>query len=328
MAQFGTPPPGKKPKREFLLGLGKPFEQNPWDCDSASIDDAELLMASQVAEEEMPERKPQQSTRWGPPTSTIQLEKIRKNGIPKNTQKQTEWSLSVWTQWSSWRSQNLIESDEYEYELTETFVTMSEEAMLFWLPKFITEVRRSDGNSYPPNSVYQICCGLSRALRSANRSEIDIFNSPKFSQFRDTLDSCMKTLKASGNFQVQKAENITEEVEDLLWSKGLLGDSTPQCLFDTLVFYLGLYFALQSSLEHRRLRHNPSQLALCEPPGGIAYLKYQDVSKTNQGGLKHRKDSKVVVQYANTQSQERCIVRLFSCTTRNAPQIDPTMLSI
>ena len=182
LAQFGTPPPRKKPKHEFLLGLGEPFEPNPWDCDSDSINDADLLMASQVAEEEIPECKPQPSTWWGPPTSTIQLEKICKDGIPKSMQKQTNWSLSVWTQWSSWRSQNLIESDESEHELPETFVTISEEAMLFWFLKFITEVRRSDRNNYPPNSVYQICCGLSRALRSANRREIDIFNSPKFSQ--------------------------------------------------------------------------------------------------------------------------------------------------
>ena len=73
----------------------------------------------------------------------------------------------------------------------ETFVTMTEEAML---PKFITEVMRSDGNLHPPNGVYQIsdCCSVSLALRSANRREIDIFNSPKLSQFRDTLDTCMK----------------------------------------------------------------------------------------------------------------------------------------
>lgn len=134
LAQFGTLQPGKKPKCEFLLGLGEPFEPNPWDCDNDNINNADLLMASQVAEEEIPECKPQPSTRWGPPTSTIQLEKIRKDGIPKSTQKQTDWSLSVWTQWSSWQSQNLIESDESEHELTETFVTISEEAIpnLLW----------------------------------------------------------------------------------------------------------------------------------------------------------------------------------------------------
>ena len=63
---------------------------------------------------------------------------------------------------------------------------------------------------------------------------------------------------------------------------------------------------------------------LCEPPGGIAYLKYQeDVSKTNQGGLKHRKDSKVVVQYANTQSQERCIVHLYKLYNQKCPPDRP-----
>ena len=77
--------------------------------------------------------------------------------------------------------------------------------------------------------MYQICCGLSRALKSANRVDIDIFNSPKFIRFRDTLDACMKNLKATGQFTVQQAETITEEIEDLLWNKGLLGDSTPQC---------------------------------------------------------------------------------------------------
>ena len=66
------------------------------------------------------------------------------------------------------------------------------------LPKFVAEVCKSDGGLYRPNSVYQIYCGLSRALKSANRIDIDIFNSPKFLQFRETLNVCMKDLKVSG----------------------------------------------------------------------------------------------------------------------------------
>ena len=32
-----------------------------------------------------------------------------------------------------------------------------------WLSKFVVEVRRKDGKPYPPQSLYQICCGLQRA---------------------------------------------------------------------------------------------------------------------------------------------------------------------
>ena len=48
------------------------------------------------------------------------------------------------------------------------------------------------------------------------------------------------------------------------------------------------------------ITHHPAQLKLYESPGERAYLQYtEDISKTNQGGLKHRKEPKVVVQYAN-----------------------------
>ena len=69
-----------------------------------------------------------------------------------------------------------------------------------------------------------------------------------------TLDSRMKQLKSTGNFEPNKAETIPREVEDMLWKKKLLGDTSPQLLLDTLIFYMGLYFALRSGQDHRRLK--------------------------------------------------------------------------
>ena len=47
----------------------------------------------------------------------------------------------VWAQWASYCAMNLIEDDEQLYELDETVVSMTEESLLFWLPKFIAEVQ-------------------------------------------------------------------------------------------------------------------------------------------------------------------------------------------
>lgn len=251
----------------------------------------------------------------------MELEKIRKDGIPKLTQKQTDWATSIWFQWATFRRENLIEQSESRQELLPIFTDMKEDSMCFWIEKFVAEVRKTDGNPYPPNSLYQIVCGLHRALRCANRFEVDIFNGVGFSKFRDTLDSCMKTLKRQETLKLRKLNIFPLKQKTFFGKKDYWEILTPR-------FYLILLYstwALRSGQEHRRLRHNPSQLALVEPPRGISYLAYtEDVSKTNQGGLKHRKKSpKEVIQYANSANPDRCIVRLYKLYNSKCPEKRP-----
>jgi hypothetical protein len=100
------------------------------------------------------------------------------------------------------------------------------------------------------------------------------------------------------------------EMESVLWEKGLLGFNDPKILLNTLVYLLGLHFALRSGDEHRFLSRD--QLRVQSDECGV-YLEYTEkLSKTNRRGLKDVKvPRKICRAYKNEQCPERCVVECF-----------------
>ncbi len=260
------------------------------------------------------------SRKYGTPKNEDAVKRVIASGVAPKTKAQTDWTVRVWKDWALSRKQRLL-PDEPD-SLAEDFATLTAEQMDFWLSRFVLEARKANGQLYPPNSLYQIVCGLLRHLRESNRADVNIFEDKRLEQFRKSLDAEMKRLHATGKFaDKRQAQPITTEQEDRLWLFGLLGESSPKVLLDTLVYLIGLFFALRSGGEHRRLRHSPSQLRLFEQPEGRSYLTYrEDFSKTNQGGLQHRqKVPKEVTHYANTNDPARCLVRLYKLYNSRCP---------
>ena len=186
--------------------------------------------------------------------------------------------------------------------------------------KFVLEVRRKDGNHYPPNTLHQLCCGVLRQVREV-KPGLDIFKDAAFASFRRTLDAEMKRLRSIGiGCDPKQPEPISLQEEELLWSEGLLGDHSPQVLVDTMLFLAGKNFALRSGEEHRQLCFSSVQMV--QKPGVLPYLLYTErVSKNHQGGLKHRKvKPKQVVHHANVTQPERCFIELFKKYRSHRPE--------
>ena len=139
-------------------------------------------------------------------------------------------------------------------------VGISNQQLSSWLPRFVVEARNQKGEEYNGSIMYySLCAGVQRFVREdracSNSVNIDIFKDMIFAYFRSVLDSVLKELHAKGiGTSKKRAEVIPDELEEQLWEEGILGDDTPDKLLDTLVYCLGLQFALRSGREHRNIR--------------------------------------------------------------------------
>lgn len=67
----------------------------------------------------------------------------------------------------------------------------------------------------------------------------------------------MKECTELGLGLVRSKDIVTEEHEELLWQKGILGESDPDQLRRTVMYLIGVKFGLRGGAEHRSLRRYP-----------------------------------------------------------------------
>ena len=242
--------------------------------------------------------------RFGPIVGQDDLTKMVEDSVAKKTRQQTKWCVANWEEWHSFRLAKAKDDAEKPPKLE----VMDYRQLDYWISCFIVEVRRKDGSNYIGETLYNMVCGLQRHLWSIRPDfTVDFLSGVEFRGLRGVLDAKMKDLKQKGiGIQKKQAEPITYEEENLLWERGLLGDSSPQILLDSMVWLCGLCFALRSGAEHRSL--NLDHLECCDD----VIIYREPYSRNHQGGLHQQHDQpKVVYHYANTRNPSRCFVRLF-----------------
>ena len=239
------------------------------------------------------------------------LVKLSHKNFSPETMKQIRWVRKMYREWCDHRhSQGL---DYIQCDL-EDKATITAETLKFTLCRFITEIKKVNGEDFPGKTLYLIVVCVQFHLECLGFA-FKLINDPAFKDLKYTLDNTMKARCAQGiGHSVRKAECLTATHEDLLWALGLLGTSNPDQLLNTIIFCIGKGFALWAGQEHRALRGFAfqSQFKFMRDPDEEIFLCYtEDLGlKTNKGGLRHRKiEAKVMDLYA-TSNPDRCPIRV------------------
>ena len=157
---------------------------------------------------------------------------------------------------------------------------------------FIPEVMKIKGDGpYPGKTLYQLVAAIEKYLH-INRIMWRLVHGPEFLDLRNVLDNVMKERTAM-NVGVSKKQAglISCEVEENLWSTGILGEDTPDKLRDTVLFLIGINVTLRAVEEHYNLRRpmpsEPFQLSLQTDSQGVRCVVYSEdrITKTHDGGL-------------------------------------------
>ncbi|XP_072042901.1 zinc finger MYM-type protein 2-like [Amphiura filiformis] len=311
----------KSPITQNLATSAKRFEPIVSDVS----DDGMISATVALEEDERREEGNKVSSRFGTPKRDEEMNNVTRRRLAPSTEKKVKWATDLFREWQLERNTKAV----YESSLNISPIDvdlddMTRDELNYSLSRFICEVKKVNGEDYPGETLHElvICVQLHFDLIG---KPLKFLSDPDFLQVKNTLDSVMQDRAKLGlGIRRKQAQVITVQEEERLWQQNVLGCSNPTQMLNTLFYLIGLNFALRGGQEHRDLRWKNSQIQMLTNENEETFLRYtEDASKTNRGGLKHRKlQPKVVDAYENKKDRSRCIVTIFKKYEYHCPPED------
>ena len=250
---------------------------------------------------------------------------LSEESIPVNTREKAMWAYRLYEKWAQWRK------DAYDpgVDLSTVGDLLMIHTELVGVPdhdvnellcQFIAEVRKDGGERYPAKTLHELVSSLQKYFEMKGR-KVSFFSDEIFEKLRKSVDIEMKiSAQKKLGLKPWQAVVVSEEIENFLWDKSVLGNSNPEVLLRTTFYLIGLNFGMRAGDEHRKL--SSTNFSFHTDSEGREYLLYSEgVSKTNQGGLKHRKlTPRSSRAYANVECPERCVVRIVDTYMKRCPK--------
>ena len=244
------------------------------------------------------------SARFVPPETT--LEAFIEEQANKNTLSKTKRDVSLLQEFMRMKGKG------------EEFENIEPRELDEILCAFILAVKKKDGEEYEPTTLRSFVSSFDRYLRTKGYPTA-IIEGQEFRKTRETLVAKQKELKKAGKGNKTKAARaLTDEEVDVLYSKELLGLSSPESLLNTLWLNNTQHFGLRGCQEHRNMRWGDVQSQTSAD--GTEFLEYTERQTKTRTGAEPKDTRTVKPKMFSVPGSDRDPLRAFHLYAAKRPE--------
>ncbi|XP_023807793.1 zinc finger MYM-type protein 4 isoform X1 [Oryzias latipes] len=230
------------------------------------------------------------------------------------------YGLKAWKNWVHQCRQQPQESCSLDFK--EDILQYDSTELSFALSRFIKELRRPNGDTYSPDSIFYLCLGIQQYIFLKGRIE-NIFTDELYGQFASEISAMLQLWKPkllpNGGVVPSRVE------ESFLWECKQLGAYSPIVLLNTLLFFCTKKFHLTTVEQHRHLSFSnfTRRSKPCNRAGKVCYLHYRrSTTSPDQTVLfrKQRLKEEDLEMLENVTYPLHCPVRLYEFYLSRCPE--------
>uniref|UniRef100_A0A8C8DL22 DUF3504 domain-containing protein n=1 Tax=Oryzias sinensis TaxID=183150 RepID=A0A8C8DL22_9TELE len=230
------------------------------------------------------------------------------------------YGLKAWKNWVHQCRQQPQESGSLDFK--EDILQYDSTELSFALSRFIKELRRPNGDTYSPDSIFYLCLGIQQYIFLKGRIE-NIFTDELYGQFASEISAMLQVWKPkllpNGGVVPSRVE------ESFLWECKQLGAYSPIVLLNTLLFFCTKKFHLTTVEQHRHLSFSnfTRRSKPCSRAGKVCYLHYRrSTTSPDQTVLfrKQRLKDEDLEMLENVTYPLHCPVRLYEFYLSRCPE--------
>nr|XP_020477615.1 zinc finger MYM-type protein 4-like isoform X2 [Monopterus albus] len=231
------------------------------------------------------------------------------------------YGVKAWRSWVQQRNEK-----PQELDIKEDILQCDSAELSFALSRFVREVRRPNGDTYSPDSIFYLCLGIQQFLFMKGRIE-NIFTDALYSQFVNEITGMLRQWKPK---QLPSGGLVTSRVEEsFLWECKQLGAYSPIVLLNTLLFFCTKNFCFTTLAQHKRLSfaNFTRRSKSCSRAGKVQYLHHQRNStathsreETERSKRRRAENGGDLEMLENVTNPLRCPVRLYEFYLSRCPE--------